>query len=173
MAAVEPPRLLRTGDDCDSFDCGRESLNIWLRRRAQSNQAGNLSRTSVLCDAQSGAIVAFCALSAAQLERAVLPRRDQRNKPDPLPALLLGQLAVAVSRQGEGHARALLLFAFGVAVRAARQIGIFGLITHPLDDAIRAFYRRHGFVDLPQDPRGTMIVRTQDLTASGVPGAPD
>ena len=45
-------------------------------------------------------------------------------------------------------------------------IGSTGVITHPLDDSVRAFYRRWGFQDLPFDPRRAMIARTADLRAN-------
>ena len=62
----------------------------------------------------------------------------------------------------------LLLFALKTAIRASREIGSFGVITHPIDDTVRAFYRRWGFEDLPGDPRGAMIVRIIDLEANGM-----
>ena len=85
-----------------------------------------------------------------------------------VPVTLLGQLAVHKDHQGQGHARSLLLFALKTAVRASREIGSFGVITHPIDDSVRTFYRRWGFQDLPFDPRGAMIVRIVDLEANGI-----
>lgn len=41
-----------------------------------------------------------------------------------------------------------------------------GVLTHPLDDDVRGFYRRWGFQDLPFDPRRAMFVRTIDLQRS-------
>ena len=85
-----------------------------------------------------------------------------------MPTTLLGQLAIHKDHQGRGHARSLLLFALGTAVRASREIGSFGVMTHPIDETVRAFYRRWGFQDLPTDPRGAMIVRIKELEASGL-----
>ena len=168
MAAVTPPRPLAEGDDRSGFDCGRESLNEWFRRRAWANQAADISRTNVICDAVSGQIVGYVTLSTAQIERAFLPKSLQRNKPDPVPVFLLGQLAVHKDHQGRGHARSLLLFALKTAVKVSREIGSFGVITHPVDDTARAFYRRWGFADLPFDPQRAMIVRIVDLERSGI-----
>jgi GNAT superfamily N-acetyltransferase len=91
---------------------------------------------------------------------------QQRNRPDPVPVTLLGQLAVDCHDQGQGHARSLLLFALRTALEASVLIGSTGIITHPLDDSVRAFYKRWGFQDLPFDPRRAMIVRMADLRAS-------
>ena len=168
MADVTAPRPLAEADDRDGFDCGRESMNQWFRRHAWTNHAAGISRTNVLCDVGTGMIVGYVTLSAGQIERVALPKAQQRNKPDPLPATLLGQLAVHKDRQGSGHARSLLHFALRTALRASREIGSFGVFTHPLDDAARAFYARWGFVDLPFDPRRAMIVRMIDLERSGL-----
>ena len=168
MAAVTPPRPLAAPDDRSKFDCGRASLNTWFQQRAWTNHVAGISRTNVVCDTATGEIAGFVTLSAAQIERAFLPKPQQRNKPDPVPATLLGQLTVHKDYQGQGHASSLLLFALRTAMRASREIGSFGVITHPADEAIRAFYRRWGFVDLPFDPRGAMIVRMVDLEKSGI-----
>jgi GNAT superfamily N-acetyltransferase len=168
MAAVTAPRPLLESDDRSRFDCGRDSINAWFRQRAWANHAAGVSRVNVICDASDGEIAGFVSLSSAQIERAFLPKPHQRNKPDPIPVTLLGQLAVRKDRQGEGHARSLLLFALSTAVSAARQIGSFAVITHPIDDAVRAFYRRWGFEDLPFDPRRAMIVRIVDLENAGI-----
>jgi GNAT superfamily N-acetyltransferase len=168
MAEVTSPRPLAETDDRGGFDCGRESMNQWLRRHAWANQVGGISRANVICDAATGQIVGYVTLSAAQIERAGLPKSQQRNKPDPLPATLLGQLAIHKDRQGRGYARSLLFFALRAALRASRDVGSFGVITHPLDDLVRGFYARWGFQDLPFDPRRAMIVRMIDLERSGV-----
>jgi len=167
MAAVEPPRPLLEADDRSRFNCGRNSINAWFHERAWTNHMTGVSRVSVICDAETGDVIGFVCLSAAQIERAFLPKPRQRNKPDPFPATLLGQLAVHIDRQGEGHARSLLHFALTTAVIAARQVGSFGVMTHPIDDGVRAFYRRWSFTDLPFDPRRTMIVRMADLEEAG------
>jgi predicted N-acetyltransferase YhbS len=81
-----------------------------------------ICRTSVICDSGSGLIVGYVTLSAAQIECEFLARPQRRNKPDPVPATLLGQLAVDKGYQGQGYARWLLHFALTT------------VITHPIDD---------------------------------------
>ena len=83
-----------------------------------------------------------------------------------MPVLLLGQLAVDKDYQGQGHAASLLGFALEAALRAAEIVGSTGVITHPLDDGVRALYARWGFQDLPFDPRRAMLVRMVDLRRS-------
>jgi GNAT superfamily N-acetyltransferase len=168
MAEVTPPRPLAETDDRNDFDCGRDSMNQWFRRHAWTNHAAGLSRTNVICDAATGRIVGYVTLSAGQIARAALPKPQQRNKPDPVPETLLGQLAIHKEYQGQGYARSLLLFALRAALRASRDVGSFGVFTHPLDGSARGFYARWGFQDLPFDPRQAMIVRMVDLERSGL-----
>lgn len=167
MAEVAPPRPLAEDDARDRFDCGRESLNAWLRQHAWHNHVSGISRASVICDSRSLMIVGYVTLSAAQIERAFLAKPHQRNKPDPVPATLLAQLAIDRTHQGQGHARSLLLFALTAALRASRDVGSFGVLTHPIDEQVRRFYRRWGFEDVPFDPKRSMIVRMIDLEKSG------
>jgi GNAT superfamily N-acetyltransferase len=163
MADINPPRPLAETDDRETFDCGRDSLNAWFRRHAWANHAGGVSRVSVIAMPADGRIAGFVALSAAQIERAFLPKPQQRNRPDPIPVTLLGQLAVDRAFQGRGYASDLLRYALGLALVASRSIGSAGVITHPVDESVRAFYRMRGFDDLPGDPRRAMMARMVDI----------
>ncbi len=167
MAGLTPPRPLAADDNRDGFDCGRDSLNQWFLRHAWRNQETGVSRINVVRDSVTGRIAGYVSLSAAQIERAFLAKADQRNRPDPIPALLLGQLAVDRQYQGRGYARSLLFFALTTAVRLSRDIGCFCVLTHPLDDDVRGFHRGFGFEDVPFDPSRSMAVRIIDLLASG------
>jgi predicted N-acetyltransferase YhbS len=167
MAGLTPPRPLTAEDDRQNFDCGRESLNAWFLCNAWRNQQSDVSRVSIICDSQSGAIAGYISLSAASIERAHLPKPSRRNRPDPMPALLLGQLAVDRHYQGRGIARSLMFFALTTAVRVAQDIGCCCVLTHPLDDGIRGFYASFGFEDLPFDPERSMAVRIIALERNG------
>ena len=170
MAEVTAPRPLAEADDRGGFDCGRESINQWFRRHAWANHAAGISRVNVICDGDSGQIIGYVTLSAAQIQRIDLSRPQQRHKPPEVPVTLLGQLAVHKDHQRRGHASSLLVFALRIALRASRDVASFGVLTHPLDDAVRKFYRHFGFEDLPLDPRRAMILRMIDLERSGIAG---
>lgn len=100
-------------------------------------------------------MVGYVAPAAGQIEREFLPKKLRRDRPAALPVMLLGQLAV--DRR----------YALTTCVALSKEVGCFGVITHPLDDALRAFYARFAFTDLPGDPRRAMIVRIADLEKSG------
>ena len=163
MTRLAPPRPLAETDDRDSFDCGRESMNAWFRRHAWSNQVNRLSRVSVVTDTEIGRIAGLVTLSACQIERTFLPKPLQRNRPEAIPAFLLGQLAVDRAYQGQRLAASLMFFALGTAWRGSAEIGCMGVLTHPIDDAVRGLYARWGFKPLPFDPKQSMFVHMVDL----------
>jgi GNAT superfamily N-acetyltransferase len=167
MGDVTPPRPLVALDDRNSFNCGRETVNEWLRRNAWRNQESGASRTSVIADLTSGQIVGYVSLSMSQIKRVWLPKASQRNQPDPIPTMLLGQLAVDLEYQRRGHAASLMSFVLNTTLRIAQKVGCVALITHPLDEGIRAFYRKFGFADLPRDPKRSMAAKMSDLRSSG------
>lgn len=164
---ISKPRPLAEHDNRFDFDCGRASLNEWFQRHAWKNHKANISRVNVMCDTENGKIAAYIALLTAEIRREFLPKAQQRNKPEAIPVILLGQLAVDMDYQGQGLAQSLLIFAFKTVVQIAEVAGCYGLITHPLDDSVRAFYQHYGFQDIPYDPERAMIVRVADLRVNG------
>lgn len=169
METVNSIRPLAAEDDRDAFDCGRPSLNNWFQRNAWRNQVSGVSRTYVLPDpAQPNKIKGYVTLAAGEIRREFLPKGRQRNMPDPVPIVLLGQLAVDETCQGTGVSKVLLAAAFTFAVHVSKTIGSFALVTHPLDDNARAFYQRWGFEVLEANPQQAMFIRIRDLVTSGV-----
>ena len=41
------------------------------------------------------------------------------------------------------------------------------MLTHPIDEEVRQFYRRWGFENVPFDPKKSMIVRMIDIEKYG------
>ena len=155
---------LNASHDVSSFACGKPALDAWLRTRALRNQDTGDSRTFVLSD--EGRVVAFYALTTASAARVGLPGALRRNAPDPVPLLLLGQLAVAASHHGKGLGRRLLRDALIRAAAASRQVGFRALATHPIDDDARGFYARFGFVPVPDAQPVLMILALHRLHAA-------
>lgn len=159
-------RLLAETDNRSEFDCGKPTLNAWFVRHAWKNQKNGASRTYVI--EEQGEIVAYMTLAAGEIQRDFLPKGKQRNMPDPVPVILLAQLAVDNAHQGKGLAKTLLAAAFSYSVKASDIIGGFALLTHPLNEEIRSFYERWGFQPLAPDPKGSMYISIRDLKASNI-----
>ncbi len=157
------PQPLTPDHDLVGFDCGVPSLDLWLKRRAVSNQVSGASRTFVVCEADR--VVAYYALASSGVTSVAAPGRFRRNMPDPVPVVVLGRLAVASSHHRRGLGRALFQDAASRVMHAADAIGIRGLVVHALSEEAKAFYLQLGLDESPLDPM-TLMVTLADLKQS-------
>lgn len=161
MSRYRGPELLTADHVVTSFDCGDEALNEWLNRRAPRNQREGSSRTWVV--AHDNQVVAFYASSTAAIARIEATRRASRNQPDPLPAILLGRLAVDRNHQGKGLAAALLKHFLLNALDVAALTGVRLVLVHAKDAQAASFYRHFGFEPSPIDEL-TLMLLVKDIT---------
>lgn len=157
------PELLDERHVLDGFDCGDENLNGWLAGKARRNQVEGSSRTWVVTT--EGRVVAFYASSTAVVLRAEATKRAARNQPDPLPALLLGRLAVDDKWQGHGLGAALLKHFILKSIEVAQITGVRVLLVHAKTAEVAAFYRRYGFEPSPIDDLALMLLVKDIITA--------
>lgn len=153
--ALAAPVALAPHHDCTAFECIHAELSDWLRRRAQANEAARASRCFVLCEGDR--VVGFYALAAGSVQRANARPAVRRNMPDPIPAVVLGRLAVDRSWQGQGLGADLLHDAVLRALRGSREIGARVLLCHAIDEAARRFYLHQGFMESTFDPLTMML----------------
>lgn len=163
---LRAPELLKPEHDIAGFDCGEASLNSWLERRAAANQISGASRTFVACEDRK--VVGYYALASSAVAPAAAPGRFRRNMPDPVPVVVLGRLAVATSRHGQGFGRALFQDAALRVIHAADAIGIRGMVVHALSEEAKSFYLALGLDESPLDPM-TLMVTVADLRAAMKP----
>lgn len=148
---ISPPEVLGPDQDLASFDCGKPTLNAWLRTYALANQRHGFTVVVVIRDAQR--VVGYYGLSPTAVEPATLPRKIRTGQPpNPLPCLLLGQLAIDLGYAGRGLGTALVGHALERAVLGARLTGGRALLVRAIDDEAVAFWRRRGFLASPSDP---------------------
>jgi ribosomal protein S18 acetylase RimI-like enzyme len=87
--------------------------------------------------------------------------RVNRNMPDPVPAALMGRLAIDRSWQrglaGRGLGSALLRDAVLRVVGAAGTIGVRALLVHAISDEAKRFYEHRGFRASAIEPMTLMI----------------
>ncbi len=149
---LQRPRPIEPTDSTVSFDSGEASLDRYLADRALANHVSGFARCYVCIDSESGHVVGYYTLSAVAAEHAELPGRARRNAPNPVPAVLLGRLAVDRLAQGSGLGRLLVRDAILSTLAAADRIGVRLLIVHALHDEAAAFYAALGFKPSPTDP---------------------
>lgn len=144
------PVPLDAGHALDLFDSGQDSLDDWLRRRAQANQASGASRTYVACEGSR--VVGYYCLASGALAAQEAPGPLRRNMPDPIPMAILGRLAVDRSWQGKGLGLALLRDAVLRTAQAAHIVGMRGILVHAISGEAKAFYEHYGFIAAPNQP---------------------
>jgi GNAT superfamily N-acetyltransferase len=156
------------------FDCGRESLNVWLEKHATQASASGSARTYVIVDTEQERVVGYHALTAAGLEHSEALPRVVRGMPRyPIPLVLLARLAVDLTVVRRGVGAWLLRDAMLRTVAASRTIGVRALLVHAIDNDARGFYRRHGFESSSTDPLHLMMLIKDIAEAVGAAGAPE
>jgi GNAT superfamily N-acetyltransferase len=160
------PEPLHPDHTTERFDCGRESLNLWLTRHASQAAAAGSARTYVIVDGHQSRVVGYHALTAAGLEREAATERVIKGMPRyPVPVVLLARLAVDLSVTSRGLGAWLLSDAMLRTLAAAQTIGVRALLVHAEDEHARGFYLRHGLQPSPSDPLHLMIL-LKDIAAS-------
>jgi len=158
------PEPLTAAHDISSFACGKPSLDHWLKTRALSNQEKGFTAVMVVHDA--GRVVGFYGLAPTAVVPNSLPRSVRTGQPpDPVPCLLLGQLATDLGWTGRGVGTGLLKHALQRCVMAAGLVGGRALLVNAVDPEAAAFWKRRGFLPTKDDP--LMLVRPiGDIAAS-------
>ena len=147
------PEPLDARHALDRFDCGVESLNVWLTEHARQAAAAGSARVFVMVDAEQERVCGYYALAAAAVAHEQATERARKGQPrHPIPAVLLARLAVDASVQGRSIAAWLLQDAMRRALSASEAVGMRVLLVHALDDSARSFYERWGFEPSPTDP---------------------
>jgi GNAT superfamily N-acetyltransferase len=149
--AISAPEPLSDAHDLSQFACGKPSLDNWLRTRALSNQKKGF--TAVMVVHEAGRVVGYYGLAPTAVVPASLPRSIRTGQsPDPLPCLLLGQLATDLQWRGAGIGTGLLKHALQRCVQGAALIGGRALIVNAVDGEAMEFWRRRGFLSSNDDP---------------------
>ena len=143
-----------------TFDCGKEAINVYLRRYAAKNMALNLNRTFVLPyttedNSEKPQVAAYYTLAHQTLVREELP--DPSRLPRyPLPVILLAQLGIDQRLHGQGLGVKTLVYALRHAYQIAsnpKGLPAMGVVLDVLDQDALAFYQSFEFfLPLTDDP---------------------
>lgn len=139
---------LKKAHDRESFDCGEESLNIFLNQYARQNDKKGLGRTFVAVKENNSKIFGYYTLSSSSCGYEVIPENLPRY---PVPVVHLGRLAVDITAKNLGLGHALLADALERSVKIAEQLGIYAVEVYALNDRARDFYLRFGLTELEDD----------------------
>ncbi|MGQ0467659.1 MAG: GNAT family N-acetyltransferase [Sporichthyaceae bacterium] len=160
------PRLEQlTGQhDVAAFRSGHGALDAWLRTHGWAAQQMDSARTFVLVE--QGTVLGYFSLTMGSVRREDAPTRLVRGMPaHPIGMVLLARLAVHTDRQGQGVGAVLLAEALRRAVAAGEAAAARLVVVDAIDEAAAAFYTRHGFLAVPENPH-RLYRRMKDIRAS-------
>jgi GNAT superfamily N-acetyltransferase len=149
---ISGPEPLTGAHDVSEFSCGKPSLDRWLKTRALSNQEKGF--TAVLVVHEANRVVGYYGLAPTAVLPSTLTRSIRTGQPpNPVPCLLLGQLATDQNWIGKGVGTGLLKYALQRCVTAAGLIGGRALIVHAIDSEAADYWKRRGFIPSRDDPQ--------------------
>ena len=148
---LSAPEHLGPGHDVSQFACGKPSLDNWLKTRARSNQERGF--TVVMVVHEQGRVAGYYGLAPTAVVPSTMPRAVRTGQPpNPVPCLLLGQLAVDLSFAGRGIGSGLVQHALVRCVAGAELVGGRAVMVNAVDADAAIFWRRWAFLPSKDDP---------------------
>lgn len=143
MGPLGPPEPLAPQHNISRFSSGVRKLDAWLRGKARLHEAKGGARTYVVCEGDR--VAGFYSLAASSVARRRISSRIGRSMPDPIPAILLGQLAVDEDYRGRHLGSDLLIDAVGRSLAVSNLIGARAVAVQAIYEQAKSFYGPFGF----------------------------
>jgi len=145
------PTILEETHLVDEFDCGKESLNSFLKKFALINSRAGSSKTYVTLEEDQ--VAGYYTIAPGSVRKEEAPERVKKGLANhPIPIILLARLAVDENYKGVGLGKALLRDALSRMLVAANSIGGRAILVHAKDEEAKSFYTHFGFEAGPTDP---------------------
>ena len=153
MTELRRPALLDPRrHDRKRFDSGEPILDEWLRRYAGQNRRRDTAATWVIADPHE-MVVAYASVAMTGIDRSAAPEVLAKGAPDPVPALLLGRLAVDHRYAGLGMGTTLAAHVLATAVELNEKAACRAVVVTALTQRARTWWERLGFHPFdPTDP---------------------
>lgn len=140
--------------DRATFSCGAAELDRYIREQASQDVKRDVARVFVALAGGRDGIAGYYSLSATSFQRDSLPANQAKRLPRyPVPAALLGRLAVDDGIKGQGLGAFLLMDALDRLLLATQTLAVHALIVEAKDGTAAAFYRKFGFLPFPDEER--------------------
>ena len=165
LSTIEP---LSDSHDLEGFECGKPALDGWLKTFARANQSHGFTR--VMAIHEDGKVVGYYGFAPSAIDASATPRRVRTGRlPDPIPCLLIGQLAVDQRHHGRRIGSILVADALRRCFAGAEIIGGRAIVVRAIDAAAECYWKGWGFVPARDDPsvlmRSIADIRTALLTS--------
>lgn len=151
--------LLNSTHNKKNFSCGKKLLDDYLHTQAKQDIKRRLSACFILSDDDDN-VKGYYTLSSTSINRELLPETIIKKLPPSyhnLPSTLLGRLAIDNNYKGQRLGELLLMDALKRSYEASlSSIGSMAIIVDPLDAEAIQFYKKYGFIYLPDS--GKMFI---------------
>ncbi len=136
-----------------AFSCGIDDLNTYFQRQASQDIRRRIARVFVVRpESDDQTVLGYYTLSALSIDLSALPPGLAKKLPrHPVPAALIGRLAVNLECQGTGIGRILLADALKRTLAVGDEIAIHAMVVDALNAEAEAFYLGFGFAKLGSD----------------------
>ena len=148
----------------ESFDCGKELLNNYLKTQAGQDIKRKLAACFVLSENGTNHIQGYYTLSNNSIPLSSFPEQIQKRllkSYTSIPTTLLGRLAIDKKYQGKGIGKILLIDALKRSYEISQEIGSFAVVVDPIDEGAEKFYSKYDFIKLPDSEK--MFIATKTL----------
>ena len=147
---IEP---LNSTHDRVSFSCGVKALDQYLQKQAGQDIKRRISRVFVASlPVDPKTVVGYYSLSTLSIELSQMLRELNIKLPKhPIPAALIGRLAVGKDAQKCGIGKILLANAIKRTLSISQQIGIYAMVVDAIDGNAETFYEQFGFARLSEN----------------------
>ncbi len=142
-------------------------MDEWLGRYAGQNRRRDTAATWVIADADD-AVVAHATIAMSAIDRSSAPARIARQAPKPVPALLIGRLAVDRRYRGLGVGTALVGHVLATAVELNVKAACRAVVVNALHASAHGWWERLGFSPFdPADEQSLdLVLLTADIDAT-------
>jgi ribosomal protein S18 acetylase RimI-like enzyme len=139
--------------DRPGFQCGVDALDRYFKNQAKQDIRRRISRIFVATKPDNPKVViGYYTLSTLSIELNQLPEKLARKLPKhPVPAALIGRLAVSNAAQGKGVGKMLLADAIKRTLAVSDQIAIYAMVVDTINENAIGFYEQFGFTRLSDD----------------------
>lgn len=165
MIVLTPEHVqpLHKSHDRESFDCGVESLNRYLKQQARLDLEKRVAAPFVLVEPQNTVVRGYYTLSASVIALNDLPDSQKKKLPRyaQLPVTLIGRLARDKSIDTKGVGEFLLMDALRRSFEHAAQIAAMAVVVDAKDDSAESFYLHFDFLPFQQTPRRLFMPMAQ------------
>jgi len=136
--------------DRKGFDCGIDALTLFLQNMARQHAERELSRTFVLIDDETPQVIlGYFTLTICEVVPSQIPDPRLRNYPNPLPAVRMARLAIALNHQQSGFGKLLVADAMQRTLSISEHAGIIGMFVDAKDAEATHYYQQNfGFLSL-------------------------